>query len=470
MSDYEKEVNEMHTMTQEFVHQLTKIWEIIFAKDECKENLRKLVGHARDFFKDQVNESEKGLSYIEQKIIALKDEAETLKSLLKVDVPQYENGKAPLLVIQSEMDKSLVDLREQLRIRKEQICELLLEQKALCEELGEPPRALLADPLPTADEIQDFRKHLDSLRQERDDRMTKISNMCREIKEFLYILDLKVNTDTENLLLNDRHIKMNKETFEELKRLHSGYGAQVTELKDTINGMLKKLNRLWNTSPNTLIEFKRFNDYNQCHYEVIYSEVQHCESLKRQNIKLHVQQIREEIRVMWDKTLKSEVQRNRFSNFTSTCFTDDLLVLHETELEDLKLYYETNKHIFDLFADRNTLWERMAALEAKASEPGHYNNRGGQLLKEEKQRKTIASQLPEIERQIRDLVQEYEARERTPFLAYGESIVDAMAAQWEQKQKDKELVQSARKNAATKTPGAAAKPVNSTMRTPMLLI
>lgn len=95
-----------------------------------------------------MDESLSRKTFIENEINDLKKESENLKRLLKTDVqlPCYESNEVPLLIVQSELDKSLEDLREQLRLRKEQICELLLEQDALCEELGEPPRALLADP------------------------------------------------------------------------------------------------------------------------------------------------------------------------------------------------------------------------------------------------------------------------------------------------------------------------------------
>ena len=452
MSNYNDKKMAMQLLTEKYVDKLTDIWKQIFDPDTCTENLSKLVDHATNFYVELVEESMTRKTFIESEINDLKMEAENLKRLLKADIqlPSYENNNVPLLVVQSELDKSLEDLREQLRVRKEQICELLLEQETLCDELGEPPRALLADPLPTAEDIDSFRRHLESLREEKVKRMNSVSTMRREIKNFLKILNLKINTEHEDRLLNHRQIKMNKETFDGLKRMHECYGSQVNELRETIEGMRSKLENLWDrlkTSPNTRDKFSRYNDYNQHIYDVFYSELQRCEALKRQNIKLFVQQIREEINKWWEKTLKSEVQKSRFSNFTSTCYTDDLLVLHEMELEDLKLYYETNKQIFELYADRNILWERMNALEAKASEPGRYNNRGGQLLKEEKERKKIATKLPKIEQQISELVRQYEEREHAPFLVYGENIIEVMASQWEQKRIAKELLQSARKNA-----------------------
>lgn len=49
------------------------------------------------------------------------------------------------------------------------------------------------------------------------------------------------------------------------------------------------------------------------------------------------------------------------------------------------------RHIFELVVTRKNLWLKMTELEARATEPGRYHNRGGQLLKEEKERKAIAS-------------------------------------------------------------------------------
>ncbi|KAL4718824.1 hypothetical protein ACJJTC_018415 [Scirpophaga incertulas] len=51
---------------------------------------------------------------------------------------------------------------------------------------------------------------------------------------------------------------------------------------------------------------------------------------------------------------------------------------------------------------------KITELEARASEPGRYHSRGGQLLREEKEWEELCSNLPKIEAQIRDLVKVYE--------------------------------------------------------------
>lgn len=78
---------------------------------------------------------------------------------------------------------------------------------------------------------------------------------------------------------------------------------------------------------------------------VLQEELNRCETLKRQNIKRFVDRIREDILYFWDKTMKSEQERARFIYFTSDVYTEDLLDLHEMELNELKSFYEQNRFV-----------------------------------------------------------------------------------------------------------------------------
>lgn len=52
-----------------------------------------------------------------------------------------------------------------------------------------------------------------------------------------------------------------------------------------------------------------------------------------------------------------------------------------------------SRHIFELVLTLKNLWLKKTELEARETEPGRYHNRGGQLLREEKERKTIDSKV-----------------------------------------------------------------------------
>lgn len=76
---------------------------------------------------------------------------------------------------------------------------------------------------------------------------------------------------------------------------------------------------------------------------MISDELKRCETQKRLNIQRFVDKVRIEIEKYWDLTLKSDQERARFTHFTNDCYTEDLLSLHELELEDLKKFYEDNR-------------------------------------------------------------------------------------------------------------------------------
>lgn len=446
-------IDEMQVLTRSYVKKLMEIWVTMFDEESCERHSKKLIRHTNDFYEELLEQSLSRRSSIQNDIGSLEEEIKDISSLLETEIqlPHYQYGdETPLTTIYCELDRNVANLREKLNEKREEVFKLLAEQRVLCDELDVSPHLLIYDPLPTSSEIDAFRKHLENLYNQREELLKKLPIMRRDIQSFLDILNLKFLSDDESHLLHSCHIKLSKETFEGLHRMYDLYGGQVKELKDQIDDMRGKLETVWNrlnTSPTRRSKFCAYSEYNQHTYDVFYDELQRCELAKRNNIKLYVQQVRDEINEWWDKTLKSDEQRSRFLNFQSKCYTDDLLQLHELELKDLKSFYENNRQLFELFADRNILWCRMQALEARVSEPGRLNNRGGQLLKEEKERKTIATKLPKVEQQIRDLVSVYEERENSHFFVYGKNIIDVMASQWEKKRLEKEKLSSARKNA-----------------------
>lgn len=120
-----------------------------------------------------------------------------------------------------------------------------------------------------------------------------------------------------------------------------------------------------------------------------------------------------------------------------------------------------DRNIFDLFIERNNWWERKKALDEKQNEPNRFNNRGGQLLKEEKERKLADIKIPKIEKEIKTLAEQFYDTNKRRFTINGECIIDMMDKDWEEYRGSKELLKSARKGVAT--PGNITK----TPRTPM---
>ncbi|XP_033255804.1 protein regulator of cytokinesis 1-like [Drosophila miranda] len=440
-------------MTGEHVEQLHSMWSLMFEPKTCEDFLHKLKAHADNFYTDMLTESREKQAAILDDIAALRAEASDLTRLLHetVDIGQRPDD-VPLIIWQLKLDKSIEHLREELSKRRAEIGELLLQQEQLCEELGALPLPLLADPLPLPDEMDGFRDHLDNLRSQRAVRQTELDQLRKAIKHDMKMLELMPQTDAEDRLLNDLSHNLTPETLERLRQMRNSYAEQIQELRSKIHDMREKIYVLWDrlqeTDESAMRRVRECTENTQRTYDILHSELQRCQALRSQNPKTFIEQLRVEISKWWDLTLKSQQERKRFSNYYNKYYNEDLLELHELELDDLKSFYTCNKEIFDLYESRAELWSRMQALEAKANEPNRFKNRGGQLLKEEKERKAI-SKLPKIEQQITELVHAYEVQSHGPFLVYGENILELMAGEWENYRQAKQS--SARKKAPPTT-------------------
>ncbi|XP_017037280.1 protein regulator of cytokinesis 1-like [Drosophila kikkawai] len=437
-------------MTGQHVDLLLAMWLRIFEPKTCDEFLLRLRDHVQTFYKDLLNESQEKQQSILDDIARLRMEASVLARLLHKSVDMHEQpDDLPLVMRQLELKKSIELLSAELASQRAEIGELLVQQNELCEELDELPLPLPADPLPLPEEMDAFRDHLQQLRDERVQRLKEVDELRDSIRTNMKILELFPITDSEVQLLCQDNQSPKNEVLTQLRLMQKEYAHQVEELHEHIDTMRKKIEVLWTRLPETEDFFKRrvreAMAYTQGTYDVLLEELQRCQAIRTGNLKTYIGRLRAEIKVWWDLTLKSPEERKLFTSYFTDTESEDILELHEMELDGLKDFYSRNKKLFELYAHRGELWMRMEALVAKANDPSRFNNRGGQLLKEEKERKAISAKLPKIEQQITELVNVYVSQVNTPFLVYGEDIHKSMALDWEQLRQPKQPPSAAKK-------------------------
>ncbi|XP_033241793.1 protein regulator of cytokinesis 1-like [Drosophila pseudoobscura] len=422
-------------MTAEHMEQLHSIWSLTFEPKQCEDTLHKLKEHTDNFYTYVMMESREKEAAMLDEIAALQNEASDLAKLLHEPVDNSQRpDDMPLMMWQLKLNKSVEHLREKLSKRQAELDKGSSEGE-LCEELGALPRPLVADKLPLPEEIDGFRDHLDNLPYQRTLRQKELHQLRQAIKQDMKMLELMPQTDEQDLLNDMNHNDLAPETLDRLRQMRNTYAEQVQELRSKINDMRGKIYVLWDrlqeTDGSAMQRVRDCTDYSQRTFEILHLELQRCQALRSQNLKTFIEQLRVEISEFWDLTLKSPLERKRFASFYINDYNEDLLELHELVLDDLKSFYKCNKVIFDLYGTRAELWSRMQALVAKANEPKRFNNRAGQLLKEENERKAITSKLRKIEHQITELVREYEVQSHRPFLVYGENILELMAgSEW----------------------------------------
>lgn len=451
------------------VRRMRNLWSEIFDAQICQDHMSRLPEHIQTFFDEVFEESENRKQKILQTIDGLRREAANLRRLLHEDtVDATETAFMPLHMVQIALDQSLEKMREKLKTRHELIDEYLFEQETLCEELGETLRDLSKDPLPSEATMYEFRTYLDNLRAEKLQRFDEIASMRRDIKIVMGQLGIVPQTERQEELINARNFPPTRANLMDLRSLHEQVSSWFEDLKESIDRIRSKLQNLWgvlSVSPSLIKRYEKYNEYTQATYDKLFAELDRCETLRRENIQTFIDQTRVEIVQWWDKCLKSNEERSRFSTFKSEVYNEDLLTLHEMELNDLKEYYRTNESIFLLVEQRREMWDKMILLEQKSSDPSRYNNRGGKLLEEEKERKRISIQLPKIESRLLEACKRYEEENKRKFTVFGENIEDIIQEQWKKREEGKLMVSSARKKANMATPTAANKTAALT-RTP----
>lgn len=318
--------------------------------------------------------------------------------------------------------------------------------------------------------MQQFREYLDALKDERYNRYGEIMQLRTGIKQLMEKLEVTSIGQYQDNLINDTEIKPTCSNIANLKEMNDELVDQYEKMKFQIEDMRKRLAQLWkylDIPEKQQHKFQKYTEVNQTTYNKLIHEVQRCEKIKKDNIKVFIEKVRVEIEEYWDKCLKSDAERMRFPSYTASTFNEDVLELHEDELRDLKMFYENHEPLFHMIQERQDLWNQMESLQNKEQDPKRYNNRGGQLLKEEKERKMITMKLPKIEAKLIEMVEKFEAENNRPFTMYGVRIQDIIEREYEAKRQEK-ITKSGKKVLATplRTPGR----VNMTgIRTPLTI-
>lgn len=125
------------------------------------------------------------------------------------------------------------------------------------------------------------------------------------------------------------------------------YQKEKDELKNECERLLLKLEILWDCleAPNS-IRMKHRNiaaEHKVSSVKDLNHELKLCKSAKQENLKYFIEKLRIKLIEQWNKIHKSQEDRAKFEFLRSDTYTEDLLQLHEMELEECTKFYNENK-------------------------------------------------------------------------------------------------------------------------------
>lgn len=441
------------------MEELWRNWSHLGVDHNTKINyITRLVLIEKDLHKEVISETRYKIKTMQAQVEKLKEETEELSKCLSVDITVHEYKDDMMLVdYKKELESQIVGYREQVEQRRRKIERLLEWQRDLADKLGVTIQELNDMPLPSEEELDRFQAHLEVLQAERDKRAEIFLNVQVEIKDIMDKLQIRPQNKFEQSVISNLSVdfKVTDLNMDRLAKLQQELQEKYEQTNNRVLELRERLTKLWECLEEDQIYRENFlHAHPGCQPQTeaaIKEEIKRCDQIKRQKIQVFVANMRTKIKLMWDNVMYSSREREEFVHYYQDIFSEDTLTLHEMYLEKITHFYNENKPIFEMVLNRKNLWLKMTELEARSSEPGRYHNRGGQLLREEKERKAIASNLPKIEAQLRDMVIEYEAKNNRVFTVDGKPLLQLMEDEWEVRKAERHSKLSARKQALTPT-------------------
>ncbi|KZC09252.1 PREDICTED: protein regulator of cytokinesis 1-like [Dufourea novaeangliae] len=480
LSEWEPLIEKTTVNLRNALSTLQSIWtDIGFTEEARALYCEQAFNHIHDLLNDMINESQDKKTALLNNVKQLVEQVSVMSKELGMDARTTGYEDLPL----KEVEEVLRTDFRKLQYCKEQRLSLLKElhakEHSLCIMLGTQPIGI-EEKLPTEEELNSFKLYLETQEGEKNRLESNFKEMRRGIVKMMDELGISPSTNFEHLVYKDsENFVFSSNNMSKLRELKDHLKHQVERAKEYVESIKQELIALWKylDEPERVCQsfLSSYVGYSTATIGTLQTELERCKEKRKQNISRYVSQVRSELVKLWDQCKFSEQQRKQFNYFNCQTYTEDLLTLHELEVKRLQDFYKANKSIFELLEERNDLWSKMKELLQRANDPDRFYNRGGQLLMEEKERKTIQKKLPKIEEQLRTLIQQFESVNEEPFTVNGMSVDELLKESWEHLNEEKETIKKARKEAKDKsvkkiTLSASKKIVsNSGKKTPSVL-
>ncbi|XP_045460387.1 protein regulator of cytokinesis 1-like isoform X2 [Harmonia axyridis] len=337
--------------------------------------------------------------------------------------------------------------------RQKEVMKLIKKQEDLCNILEKSPYKLSISPIPTTEELEIVQRYVESLEQEKFDREERYLILKEAIGKMAQELNHTPNTDFERDILSEtrKDFIITETNMKHLQNCHDDMVRQLANIREEVDCLRNTIDELWNILEESMstrqLFHEKYNDYTITTLKALKVEVKRCEELKKANIKIFVEKLRVELRELWAKCFhKNEESHANYHWINGDFYTEDVLTYHELEVRKWRNFFSKNEKLIKLLTEHQKQWSHLLDMESKDLEgPNRYKNRGGQLLKEEKERNKLSKKIPLIEEKIKEEALAYLDHTGTPFLVNGTPILEYIESLHSQREEDRKLKLSARK-------------------------
>ncbi|KAK7176107.1 hypothetical protein R3I93_000383 [Phoxinus phoxinus] len=423
---------------------LKDIWEEIgIPEDQRLERTNVVRNHIKGLLDMMIAEEESLRKRLMTSIDMCHKELSKLCSELQLPPFQEERSST---VLQQEKDlRTHVEMMLKEKNQRMQALKALTEQdQDLCDLLCSQTFSISVNSVPSLEQLDNFRQHVSCLTAEKERRHNEFVTLKKKIILCMDDLDQLPETSFEKDVVceDEESFCLSKENIDSLKVLLHQLESRKAENEQVCGSYREKIQELWERLQIPQEERDAISEHmtlsKKRNMEALLAEVQRLEELKLKNMQNVTEAIRKEIAVLWDKCFYSADQRQAFVPYYVDDFSEELLSLHDAENVRLKRYYEDHKELFEGVHKWDESWRLFIELEEKAKDPSRFTNRGGNLLKEEKQRADLVKGLPKLEKKLKAEIEQWEQEQNREFLVNGQKFMQFVTDQWETYRQEKE--------------------------------
>lgn len=429
--------NEVIPCIQNAMETLQNIWTEIGLQEEQKEERTKSVlYHLRTLLQEMVNEEEELKCTLQANVETCTKEMEKLSHELGVPVYKPEKQMS-ILMLENDLRTKVDALKMEKHERLKTLKNLRERESQFCERMCLSPHNLGDVNVPTMEQLKELEANLLYLEKEQAKRLNTLMEVKHAVTTLWRDLEMQPSTIIGQEMAKadaDTTFKLSSENLAKLQGLRQELENQEKRNIQEASELRESMKSLYDKLGVDKSEREEFISKNVgCKPSVIRKlkeEVERLHALKLQHIQKFIDGLRQELSALWDKCFFGPLQREEFTPAFDDNYTEELLTIHEHQVEVMKNYYEENKNIFKLVEKRETLFKTMEEFESKKNDANRLANRGGALLKEEKIRKGISRELPKIEQKLKTDVGKWEEEHERLFLINGCHYMDIITNQW----------------------------------------
>ncbi|XP_069840326.1 protein regulator of cytokinesis 1 isoform X2 [Dendropsophus ebraccatus] len=427
---------------------LRDIWEEIgIPEDQRLQRTDAVKRHVNILLTRMIEEEENLKDRLLKSIDICRKELNTLCEELHLP-PFEEDEENTILQLEKDLRTRVEVMLKQKKERMQELKLLKQRDQDLCDILCSPPYYIDSHRVPSLDELDQFRRHLATLSAEKEQREAEFVKTKKQIILCMEELDRLPDTSFERDVVceEEEAFCLSKDNLAALHQLLFQLEEQIRQNKALCEELRAKVKELWDRLQ--IPEEERealavhMSESKGKNIQALQEEVDRLQELKLQNIKNVIEVIRTELSAYWDKCFYSNEQREAFAPFYDEDYCEDLLSLHDAEIERIKQYYEIHKEMFEGVQKWEENWRLFLEFDKKATDPNRFTNRGGNLLKEEKQRAKLQKMLPKLEEELRVRIAAWEEEQTQEFFVNGKKFMEYVTEQWDlfhlEKEKEKQ--------------------------------